>query len=120
MNPLIVDGQVHGAVTLGLGHAFYEEMMYDQEGQPLSTNLAEYLIPTACEVPNFEIIHHESPTDRNPIGVKGVGECGVMASMPVLLAAVENALSPFNVKLNAYPVTPSMIVKKVRAGTNME
>ncbi len=120
VNPLIVDGQVHGAVTLGLGHAFYEEMMYDQEGQPLSTNLAEYLIPTACEVPNFEIIHHVSPTDRNPIGVKGVGECGVMASMPVLLAAVENALSPFHVKLNAYPVTPSMIVEKVRAGTNLD
>jgi len=117
VNPLIVDGQVQGGVTLGVGHALFEQMMYDESGQPLSTNLAEYLIPTAPEVPNYEIVHQVSPTDRNPIGVKGVGECGVMAAMPALLAAVENALTDFSVKLDRYPVTPAMIAEKVLAGS---
>lgn len=117
VNPLIVDGQVQGGVTLGIGHALFEQMMYDESGQPLSTNLAEYLIPTAPEVPNYEIVHQVSPTDRNPIGVKGVGECGVMAAMPALLAAVENALTDFSVKLDRYPVTPAMIAEKVLAGS---
>jgi len=117
VNPLIVDGQVQGGVTLGIGHALFEQMMYDESGQPLSTNLAEYLIPTAPEVANYEIVHQVSPTDRNPIGVKGVGECGVMAAMPALLAAVENALTDFSVKLDRYPVTPAMIAEKVLAGS---
>ena len=69
INPMIVDGQVHGAVTLGIGHSLFEWMMYDEGGQPQTTNLAEYLVPTAPEIPNFEIVHQVSPTDRNPIGV---------------------------------------------------
>lgn len=115
INPLIVDGQVHGGVTLGVGHALFEHMRYDGEGQPLSTNLAEYLIPTAPELPNFEVVHQVSPTDRNPIGVKGVGECGVMSATPALHAAIENALSEYDVRLDRYPVTPSMIAEKVLA-----
>jgi carbon-monoxide dehydrogenase large subunit len=118
LNPLIVDGQVHGGVTLGLGHSFFEQVLYDEMGQPLTTNLAEYLIPTASEVPNYEVVHQESPTERNPIGVKGVGECGVMAAMPVLLSAVESALRDFDIKLNRYPVTPAMIAEHIRAYNN--
>lgn len=116
INPLIVDGQVQGGITLGVGHALYEHMIYDENGNPLSTNLAEYLVPTAPEVPNYEIVHQISPTERNPIGVKGVGECGVMGVMPALLTAVENALQDFGVKLNSYPVTPAIIVEKVLEG----
>ena len=113
INPFIVDGQVQGGVTLGLGHALFENMIYDDQAMPQSTNLAEYLIPTATEVPNFEIIHQESSTDRNPLGVKGVGECGVMTAAPAILSAIENALGTFNIKLNKYPVTPSELVSQM-------
>ena len=88
-------------------------MIYDDNAMPQSTNLAEYLIPTATEVPKFEIIHHESGTDRNPLGVKGVGECGVMTAAPAILSAIENALISFNVRLNRYPVTPSELISKI-------
>ena len=116
VNPMIVDGQVHGAVTLGIGHALFEWMIYDETGQPQTTNLAEYLVPTAPEIPNFKIIHQVSPTDRNPIGVKGVGECGVMTVAPAVLSAIESALSPFGVKAERYPITPAMLVEQTRAG----
>lgn len=115
VNPMIVDGQVHGAVTLGIGHALFEWMMYDEAGQPQTTNLAEYLVPTAPEIPRFEIVHQVSPTDRNPIGVKGVGECGVMTAAPAVLSAVESALAPFGVKAERYPLTPAMLVEQIRA-----
>ena len=115
VNPMIVEGQVHGAVTLGVGHALFEWMIYDESGQPQTTNLAEYLMPTAPEVPNIKVVHQVSPTDRNPIGVKGVGECGVMSAAPSLIAAVENALEPFGVKINRYPVTPAMLVEQIAA-----
>ena len=115
INPFIVDGQVHGGVTLGLGHALFENMIYDDQAMPQSTNLAEYLIPTAPEVPNYEIIHQESVTDRNPIGVKGVGECGVMTAAPAILSAIESALQDFDIKLDKYPVTPSDIISKIQA-----
>jgi len=114
INPIIVDGQVHGGVTLGLGHALFENMIYDDQAMPQSTNLGEYLIPTAPEVPNYEIIHQESATDRNPIGVKGVGECGVMTAAPSILSAIENALEPFNVQLNKYPITPSDLIEQIQ------
>ncbi|MDC0033582.1 xanthine dehydrogenase family protein molybdopterin-binding subunit, partial [Alphaproteobacteria bacterium] len=113
VNPMIVDGQVYGAVTLGVGHALFEWMMYDEAGQPQTTNLAEYLLPTAPEIPNFEIIHQVSPTDRNPIGVKGVGECGVMTVAPAVLSAIESALAPFGVRANRYPITPAMLVEQI-------
>jgi carbon-monoxide dehydrogenase large subunit len=115
INPMIVDGQVHGAVTLGIGHALFEWMMYDESGQPQTTNLAEYLVPTAPEIPNFEIVHQVSPTDRNPIGVKGVGECGVMTAAPAVLSALESALAPFGVKADTYPITPAMLVEQIAA-----
>ena len=115
VNPMIVDGQVHGGVTLGVGHALFEWMLWDESGQPQTTNLAEYLVPTAPELPNFEIVHQVSPTDRNPIGVKGVGECGVMTAAPAVVSAIESALKPFDVKVDRYPVTPSMLVEKILA-----
>ncbi len=110
INPLIVDGQVHGGVAQGLGNALFEWMRYDDTCQPLTTNLAEYLVPTASEVPHMEIIHQESPTPRNPIGVKGVGECGVMSAAPAVISAVENALEPFGVRISRAPITPAMLV----------
>ena len=113
INPLIVDGQVHGGVAHGLGGALYEWMRYDDGCQALTTNFAEYLLPTANEVPHMEIIHQESPTPRNPIGVKGVGECGVMSAV---ISAVENALEPFGVRISCAPITPAMLVELIGDG----
>ena len=118
INPLIVDGQVHGGVAHGLGNALFEWMRYDETCQPLTTNLAEYLLPTAPDLPWMEIIHQQSPTTRNPIGVKGVGECGVMSAAPAALSAIENALEPFGVKISQAPITPSMLVELIGAGAN--
>lgn len=115
INPMLVDGQVQGGVTLGVGHALFEWMIYDEAGQPQTTNLSEYLLPTAPEVPHYQIIHQVSPTDRNPIGVKGVGECGVMSAAPSVISAVENALAPFGVRINRYPITPAMLVEQIVA-----
>ena len=115
INPMLVEGQVQGGVTLGVGQALFEWMIYDESGQPQTTNLAEYLVPTAPEVPHYEIIHQLSPTDRNPIGVKGVGECGVMTAAPSVISAVENALAPFGVRINRYPITPAMLVEQIAA-----
>jgi carbon-monoxide dehydrogenase large subunit len=114
INPLIVDGQVHGGVAFGIGNAIWEWMRYDEDGQPLTTNFAEYLLPTAVEMPHMEIIHHVSPTTRNPLGVKGVGECGVMSAAPAVISAIEDALEPYSVRISRAPVTPGMIVDLIR------
>ena len=116
INPLIVDGQVHGGVAHGIGNAMFEWMRYDEDGQPLTTTLAEYLLPTAMEVPHMDIVHHVSPTERNPLGVKGVGECGVMSAAPAVISAIENALAPFAVRIDRAPVTPAMIVALIGQG----
>jgi carbon-monoxide dehydrogenase large subunit len=113
INPLIVDGQVQGAVAHAFGNALYEWMGFDGDAQPLTTTLAEYLLATAPALCNIEIVHQVSPTDRNPIGVKGVGECGVMSVVPAVLSAIEDALAPFNVRLDRYPVTPAMLVAAI-------
>ena len=116
INPMIVDGQVHGGAAHGIGNALYEWMQYDENGQPLTTNLAEYLMITAPEMPNVDIIHQESPTPFNPLGVKGVGECGVTPAPAAVIAAVENALEPFGAHITRAPITPEDIVAMVGQG----
>ena len=113
INPMIVDGQVQGAVAHGLGNSLFEWMGFDDGAQPVTTTLAEYLLATAPELCNIEVVHQVSPTDRNPIGVKGVGECGLMSVAPAVLSAIENALEPFGVRLDRYPVTPAMLVSLI-------
>ena len=78
INPMMVDGQIQGGVVHGIGNGLFEHMRYDELGQPLTTNLADYLLPTATELPNIDVIHHVSPSPLNPLGVKGVGECGTI------------------------------------------
>jgi carbon-monoxide dehydrogenase large subunit len=113
INPMIVDGQVQGAVAHGLGNSLFEWMAFDDGAQPVTTTLAEYLLATAPELCNIEVVHQVSPTDRNPIGVKGVGECGMMSVAPAVLSAIEDALEPFGVKLDRYPVSPAMLVSLI-------
>jgi carbon-monoxide dehydrogenase large subunit len=116
INPMIVDGQVIGGTAHGIGNTLYEWMGYDENAQPLTTNFAEYLLVSATEVPNINLIHMESPTPLNPLGVKGVGECGVAPASAAIVGAVENALSPFNVHIDQVPIRPAEIVSLVNAG----
>jgi aerobic carbon-monoxide dehydrogenase large subunit len=107
INPSIVDGQVIGAIAHGIGNALYEWMGYGDDGQPLTTNFADYLLMTSSEMPSISLSHRESPTPLNPLGVKGVGESGVMPIPAAIASAVEDALSPFGVRITQVPIRPN-------------
>jgi carbon-monoxide dehydrogenase large subunit len=116
INPLIVEGQVHGGIAHGLGNALFEWMGYDAAGQPVTTTFADYLLPTATEVPKFETLYKETPSPHNPLGVKGVGEVGVIPAAAALISAIENALSPFDVRIAQMPITPHVLVEQIARG----
>jgi carbon-monoxide dehydrogenase large subunit len=115
INPLIVDGQIQGGVAHGIGNALFEWAGYDDGAQPVATTLADYLLPTAPEVPNIELDYVESPSPLNPIGVKGVGECGTVPAAAAIVSAIESALVPFGVRLGDYPVMPATLVELITA-----
>jgi len=114
INPMLVDGQVRGGVVHGIGNALFERMIYDEAGQPVTTTYADYLLPTATETPRIEIIHLESPSPLNPIGVKGAGEGGTIPAAACIIAAIENALTPFNISITEHPVSPARIRELIR------
>jgi len=114
INPLMVDGQALGGAAHGIGNALFEYMSYDDGGQPMTTNLAEYLLVTAPEMPPIQLIHHESPSPLNPIGVKGVGECGVVPAPAAIISAIEDALTPFAVHIDRSPISPPQIVALIQ------
>jgi CO/xanthine dehydrogenase Mo-binding subunit len=118
INPLIVEGQIHGGVAQGIGGALAEFLAYDEEGQLLSGSFADYALPKAREIPHIETINLEYPSPRNPLAVKGVGEGGAIAPPAALANAVEDALAPFGVRITEGPVTPARIVALLRAGTH--
>ena len=111
INPMIVDGQVQGGVAHGIGNALLERMQYDENAQPLTTTFADYLLPMATDVPTCAIAHVETPSPLNPIGVKGAGEGGTIPAAAAIIAAVENALSPFGVRFAETPLMPDRIVR---------
>jgi carbon-monoxide dehydrogenase large subunit len=90
-------------------------MLFDEMGEPLSTNYADYLLPTAPDVPRIESIHIESPSPLNPIGVKGAGEGGTIPAAACVIAAIEDALSPLGIRITEHPVSPSRIRSLVRS-----
>jgi carbon-monoxide dehydrogenase large subunit len=116
VNPMIVEGQVHGGIAHGIGNAMFEWMGYDESGQPVTTTFADYLLPTATEVPMFETLYKESPSPHNPLGVKGVGEVGVIPAAAAIISAIENALSPFNVHIAQMPITAPKLVEMIGSG----
>ena len=120
INPMIVDGQVQGGLAHGIGNALFEEQHFDTDANPLTTNFGEYLIPGAGEVLDAETIHIESPSPLNPLGVKGAGEGGTIPAAASIIAAVENALKPFNANLMNVPLTPAGVVQAVQAGRNFQ
>ena len=117
IHPMIVDGQLLGGAAHGIANALFEWMGFDETAQPVTTNFGEYLLITATEMPPVEIIHEESPTPLNPLGIKGVGESGVIPTPAAVISAIEDALSPFNVSLRQAPLRPADIVAAIRNGS---
>jgi carbon-monoxide dehydrogenase large subunit len=113
VNPLIVDGQVIGGIAQGIGQAFLEEAHYDENGQPTATTLADYLLPTASDIPRIEIHHIESPSPHTLGGFKGTGEGGAVNPPAALANAITDALTPFGVKVDRLPITPEWIALQV-------
>jgi aerobic carbon-monoxide dehydrogenase large subunit len=115
INPLLVEGQVLGAIAHGIGATLFEWMRYDESGQPLTTNYADYLLPTPEAVPPIDIHHMESPSPFNPLGVKGAAESGTIGAPAVIVSAIEDALSPFDVRITELPVTPPRLLALIEA-----
>jgi len=114
VNPIIVDGQVHGGITQGISTALYEEGAYDEEGNLQTANLLTYLVPSAAELPSFELERTEGPSPTNPLGVKGVGETGTIAAAPAVINAVLDALSHLGVKDIQMPATPERVWRAIQ------
>ncbi len=114
INPGVVDGQLMGALAHGVGNCLYECMQFDNDGQPLTTNLADYLLVTSTEAPPMELSHRVSPSPLNPLGVKGVGESGVLPLPAAVASAIEDALSPFDIHISQIPVRPGDLLSKIR------
>lgn len=114
INPLIVDGQVHGGVAQGIGGALLEQFVYDENGQMLSQTLVEYLLPTALEIPAIEIHHVQTPSPFTLGGFKGVGEGGAIAPYATLGNAVTDALAPLGVSVDALPLSPNRILELIQ------
>jgi carbon-monoxide dehydrogenase large subunit len=106
INPVVAQGQVVGGIAHGIGNALYEWMAYDTEGQPITTTLADYLLITAAEMPTVELAHRATPTPLNPLGVKGVGESGVLPIPAAIASAIEDALSPLGIRIRQFPIRP--------------
>jgi carbon-monoxide dehydrogenase large subunit len=113
INPLIVEGQIHGGIAQGLAQALYEQAVYDENGQLMSGTLMDYALPTAAMVPRFETDSTVTPSPVNPLGVKGAGEAGTIASAQAVMNAVIDALSPLGVKHMQMPATPQNVWKAI-------
>lgn len=115
VNPMIVEGQVHGGLAQGIGQALYEGAFYDEDGLPLNANLSTYLIPAAPDLPSFITDRTETPSTTHPLGTKGVGEAGAIASTPAIINGIVDALRPMGVTDVAMPATPMTVWKTIQA-----
>lgn len=106
INPMLIDGQVHGGIAQGLGQALYEQIHYDEDGQLVTGTFVDYALPTAAELPSFELDRTETPSPSNSLGVKGIGEAGTIAASPAVVNAVVDALRPLGVSFMNMPLTP--------------
>jgi CO/xanthine dehydrogenase Mo-binding subunit len=114
INAQVVDGQIQGGIVQGIGEALYEGLNYDENGQLLNTSFSNYLIPTSVEAPDIEIAHLETPSPFSETGSKGMGEAPIIGSKAVILDAIEDALSDFNIRVNDAPATPEKVRKWIR------
>jgi carbon-monoxide dehydrogenase large subunit len=115
INPMIVDGQAHGGLAQGIGQALYEEVRYDAEGQLTNGSFMDYCMPRAADLPNFKVGNHVTACTHNPLGVKGVGECGAIGVPPAVINAIIDALTPLGVTDLSMPATPEKIWRAIQA-----
>jgi carbon-monoxide dehydrogenase large subunit len=109
LNPLILEGQIHGGVAMGIGNAYFEQLIYDENAQLLNASLADYLIPTACEIPHIEVEHLETRSPLNPLGTKGVGEAGTIPVPALYAQAIENAFPDHDFEILEMPLSPNKL-----------
>ncbi len=109
LNPMVVEGQVHGGVSMGLGNCYYEKLHYDENAQLLNASFADYLIPGATEMPRIEVIHANTPAPDNALGTKGVGEAGAIPVPAAFMQALENALPEYNLEITETPLSPNRL-----------
>ena len=117
LNPMLVDGQVHGGLGQGIAQALYEEVRYDELGTPLTGTFATYPFPAASELPSWRVAHTETPTPLNPLGAKGIGESATVGSTPAVQNAVVDALAHLGVRHVDLPLTPERVLAAIRAAT---
>ena len=120
VNPMLVEGQIVGGAVQGLGGALFEEFVYDQQGQLLTGSLMDYALPRASDSPEMQLLHQESPSPLNPLGVKGVGEGGAVAPPAAIANAVSDALATFQVEFNVTPIKPEHVVRAVARAAGMQ
>jgi CO/xanthine dehydrogenase Mo-binding subunit len=116
INPMIVEGQIHGGIACGIGNALLEQHVYDDNGQLSTGSFMDYAMPGAVDVPDMVIVHQETPSKLNPLGVKGVGEAGTIPVPAVIANAVEDALAPLEIPIRQYPLTPATIWQLINRG----
>lgn len=116
VNPQLAEGQVHGGLAQGVAQALFEELRHDEDGNPLTTTFADYLLPSAAELPFYEGSFQETPTDRNELGVKGIGESGTIGATPAVVNAVIDALSEFGVRHIEMPLSPERVWRAIQQG----
>lgn len=109
INPLVVEGQIHGGVSMGIGNCYYEKLHYDDNGQLLNASLADYLIPTSAEMPHIEVYHQNTPAPNNKLGTKGVGEAGTIPVPAAFAQALENALPEYKLEILETPLSPNRL-----------
>jgi aerobic carbon-monoxide dehydrogenase large subunit len=109
LNPLIVEGQIHGGVSMGIGNSYYEKLHFDDNGQLLNASLADYLLPTSAEMPPIEVIHLNTPAPNNALGTKGVGEAGAIPVPAAFIQALENALAEYELEILETPLSPNRL-----------
>ncbi len=118
LNPVVVEGQRHGGIAQGVGQALVEEVRYDEDGNPLTANLADYGMISAAELPSFELVPLETPTPANPLGAKGIGESGTIGATPALQNAVVDALSHLGVRHIDIPLSPERVWRALSDATD--
>ena len=117
INPMIVEGMVHGGVAQGIGQALLEEGIYDADAQLITGSMLDYAIPKAENVPSFETARTVTPSPANPLGVKGAGETGTIAASPAVINAVVDALSPFGVRHLDMPAKSEKVWRLINQGS---
>ena len=115
INPMILEGQIHGGVAQGIGNAFYEQLVWDENGQLLNASFMDYLLPTADTVPMIETDHVATPSPLNPLGIKGAGEAGAIPVGPLFAQAVEDALAEYKLEILEIPLSPNRLFELLQA-----